>query len=355
MAYTTIDNPALFFNTVLYTGNGSTNTITGVGFQPDWVWIKNRSNTSSHNIFDAVRGVTKAIFTNATDAEATEASRLSAFNSDGFTINGDTSNQTNESGSNFVSWNWKAGGSASSNSNGSITSSVSANTTAGFSIVSYTGTGSAATIGHGLSTSPSMILVKNRSTTYSWIVYHKSLGATKNLYLDLTNASDTSSIQFNDTEPTSSVFSVGTSLATNKSGDNLIAYCFAEKAGYSKFGSYTGNGADQQFIYTGFAPKFLLFKGTSNTSNWILFDDQRLTYNATYGRDRLLFPVDNSAEQDNSSDGGVDMLSNGFCFRGTASMTGTTELNESGASYIYMAFAEAPFVTAGTKAAGTAR
>jgi hypothetical protein len=266
MAYTTIDKSDDYFNTVLYTGTGATQSITGVGFQPDWVWIKNRSRTDYHSLYDVVRGVTNEIYTNGTFVEYSNANALTAFGSDGFTVG--SANDVNFNGSNIVSWNWKANGAGVSNTDGSITSTVSANTTSGFSIVSYTGTGSAATIGHGLSTSPSMILIKNRTTAYSWIVYHKSLGATKNLYLDLTGASDISSIQFNDTEPTSSVFSVGTSLATNKSSDSIIAYCFAEKKGFSKFGSYTGNGsADGTFVYTGFKPAFVMYKNSTDSGD----------------------------------------------------------------------------------------
>jgi hypothetical protein len=279
MAYTTIDKSDDYFNTVLYTGTGATQSITGVGFQPDWVWIKNRSRTDYHSLYDVVRGVTNEIYTNGTFVEYSNANALTAFGSDGFTVG--SANDVNFNGSNIVSWNWLANGAGVSNTDGSITSTVSANTTSGFSIVSYTGTGSAATIGHGLSTSPSMILIKNRTTAYSWIVYHKSLGATKNLYLDLTGASDISSIQFNDTEPTSSVFSVGTSLATNKSSDSIIAYCFAEKKGFSKFGSYTGNGsADGTFVYTGFKPAFILYKNsTASGDSWQMFDNKRLGYN----------------------------------------------------------------------------
>jgi hypothetical protein len=334
MAYTTIDKSDDYFNTVLYTGTGATQSITGVGFQPDWVWIKNRSRTDYHSLYDVVRGVTNEIYTNGTFVEYSNANALTAFGSDGFTVG--SANDVNFNGSNIVSWNWLANGAGVSNTDGSITSTVSANTTSGFSIVSYTGTGSAATIGHGLSTSPSMILIKNRTTAYSWIVYHKSLGATKNLYLDLTGASDISSIQFNDTEPTSSVFSVGTSLATNKSSDSIIAYCFAEKKGFSKFGSYTGNGsADGTFVYTGFKPAFILYKNsTASGDSWQMFDNKRLGYNVA---NRQLQPNSSGAEQTSVN---IDILSNGFKQRQTASGG-----NQSSAVYIYMAFAENPFVT----------
>ena len=341
MAYTTIDLPTDYFNTVLWTGDGtSPKSFTGVGFQADMMWSKIRTDNHQHNIVDTVRGVDQRLLVpNSSNAEDTTCTHghFDSLDSDGFTITGAGGYwNVNTNAENYVGWFWKGGGTASSNTDGSITSSVSANTTAGFSIVSYTGTGSATTIGHGLSTSPSMILVKNRSTAYSWIVYHKSLGATKNLYLDLTNASDTSSIQFNDTEPTSSVFSVGTSLATNKSGDNLIAYCFAEKKGYSKFGSYTGNGStDGTFVYTGFKPAFFITKNSTDSGdNWILWDNKRDTFNLT---DNGLAPNSSEAE---FTDCHIDFVSNGIKIRNS-----TGRHNGTGDTHIYMAFAENPFVT----------
>ena len=343
MAYTTIDNPFKFFNTVLYTGTGSSNALTGVGFQPDWVWIKQRSGTENHNIFDSVRTATKRISSNRTNAEDTQAQQLTAFGADGFTVG--TDDGANKSSSTYAAWNWLAGGSASSNGDGSITSSVSANTTAGFSIVTYTGTGSNATVGHGLGVAPKMIIVKQRDEARNWPVYHKSLGATKWVYLDLIDAVATATPMWNDTEPTSSVFSIGTYTEVNKSSGTYVAYCFAEKAGYSKFGSYSGNGnADGAFIYTGFKPAFVMLKVSSTTNNWNMFDDKRPGINEI---DQRLFPNLNSAEQDGTA--GVDFLSNGFKFRNT-----NDNYNASSATYIYMAFAKAPFVTAGTKAAGTA-
>jgi len=334
MAYTDIDRSSDYFNTVLYTGNATNpKAITGVGFQPDWVWIKDRDNTFNHQVHDVVRGADQGLLPNTTNAEADYNSFVS-FDSDGFSVTG--ANGTNTNSADLVAWNWLGANGTSSNTDGSITSTVSANTTSGFSIVSYTGTGSAATIGHGLSTSPSMILVKNRSTAYSWIVYHKSLGATKNLYLDLTNAADTSSIQFNDTEPTSSVFSVGTSLATNKSGDNLIAYCFAEKKGFSKAFSYTGNGnADGSFVFCEFRPAFILVKNTSTAgTNWQIVDNKRLGYN---GANNRLYTDDAAAESTTQT---MDILSNGFKMRTTNNL-----VNASGSNYIGIAFAENPFVT----------
>jgi hypothetical protein len=338
MAYTDIDKPSDYFNTVLYTGTGSENSKTGIGFQPDWVWIKSRSDAYEHKTYDSIRGATKEFKTNNTNAEGTDAQGLKSFDSDGFTLG--TTLGVNGSSKTYASWNWLASNTTSSNTDGDITSTVSANTTSGFSIVSYTGTGSNATVGHGLGVTPSMMIVKNRTTVTNWHVYHKAIGATKYLHLNLTNAEGTASSVWNDTAPTSSVFSIGTGDGTNKSGDNIIAYCFAEKTGYSKFGSYTGNGnADGTFIYTGFKPAFVLTKSSSNSGasyNWQMWDNKRNTYNAV---DTQLRP--NTSESDNPDVSySMDFVSNGFKFR-TTDATGNT----SGTSYIYMAFAENPFVT----------
>ena len=227
MAYTSIDDPTIYFNTKLYTGTGSELAITGVGFQPDWVWSKNRDQSEGHRLFDSVRGATKFIRSNNSDAEGTAAQTLKSFDSDGVTIGTDA--DMNTSSEKNVLWNWLAGGSASSNSNGTITSSVSASTTAGFSVVSYTGTNNNQTVGHGLGAAPKVIILKNRSTTNNWCVGHGSLGFTKHLALNETDAVGTSSVRFQDTAPTSTVYSVGAAGETNGSGNNIIAYCFAEK------------------------------------------------------------------------------------------------------------------------------
>ena len=352
MAYTTIDNPHKFFNTVLYTGNGTTDhAITGVGFQPDWTWLKKRNNADDHILQDVVRGATKYVISNSTAVEGTYAEGFKSFDSDGFTLG--NANNTNQNTHTFVAWNWKADSSTSSNGNGDITSTVSVNTTAGFSIVSYTGTGSAATVGHGLGAVPKMFIVKNRDSTESWRVYHNALGATKEIYLDLNSAAGTSSSSFNDTEPTSSVFSVGTGNGTNKSGENLIAYCFAEKKGYSKFASYTGQGGaggQYPFIYTGFKPAWILIKDSDSTQGWFMYDNKRDTINPNT---KILIADTSGAEEDSASTGNtfdIDFVSNGFKIR-----TSDGGVNSNGNKYIYMAFAEHPFVTEGTKAAGTAR
>jgi hypothetical protein len=350
MAYSTISKPSLHFNTKLYTGNGSTQSITGVGFQPDWVWLKKRNSTADHGLYDAVRGVTKQLYSNDTAAEATNANSLTAFGTDGFSIG--TSSMINGNSDTFASWNWKAGGSASSNSNGSITSSVSASTDAGFSIVAFTGNGtSGATVGHGLSFAPKVIILKDRDTGInSWVVGHNSLGWTKYLYLNKTDAIGTTSGFWNDTAPTSSVFTLGNNDTVNGSGGLNIAYCFAEKKGYSKFGSYTGNGnADGTFIYTGFKPAFILSKKTNASgTQWTIWDNKRSSSGGGNAIDKILHP--NVANAVNTADD-TDFLSNGFKLRATAS-----GMNNNGDSYIYMAFAEEPLVAnVGASIPATAR
>ena len=335
MAYTTINKSTDYFNTKLYTGTGAdNNSITGIGFQPDWVWIKSRSGTHSagvHELYDAVRGTGKMISSNSSNNEATGTNRLKSFDSDGFTM-GDH-NQINGGSTNYVSWNWKAGtGAGSSNTDGSInTTSTSVNSAAGFSISTYTGYGGASTVGHGLGAVPKMIIVKKRSgSSYdeSWYVYHEALGNTHTLGLNSTGASSDVNV-WNDTTPTSSVFSVGND-STNRSGNLFVAYCFAEKTGYSKFGSYTGNGnADGTFVYTGFKPAFLLIKRTDTTKNWFLHDNKRLGYNP---KNEYLHPNLNAAETTSTE---VDILSNGFKFNSSGSGH-----NGSGGTYVYMAIGQ---------------
>ena len=354
MAYTTFQ-PKDYFNTKLYTGDGNaTNAITGVGFQPDWVWIKNRGTTARHVLFDAVRGSQKALFSHLTDAEQStnQYGTLNSFDSDGFTVaDGSSSGErTNNSSENYVSWNWKASGtSGSSNSDGSISSTVSANDTAGFSIVKYTGneTGTR-TIGHGLGAVPKAMIIKQiTDDSLNWVVYPHSIGATNQLLLNNENVESTSSAYFADTTPTSSVFSLGGNHNVNQNSKDFIAYCFAEKSGYSKFGLYEGNGsADGSFVYTGFKPAWILIKGKGTTEYWHMYDNKRVGYNAAGGNRRLI-PGLNNAETTTID---IDILSNGFKQRATFG-----NQNASGGSYIYMAFAEEPFATSGTKAAGTAR
>ena len=331
MAYTTIDDPSAYFQTTLYTGNGSTNAITNSGnsdLQPDWVWIKKRSATENHALYDSVRGTTKTLYSNLTDAEYTESTSLTAFDSNGFTLGSD--GIVNANTGTYVSWNWKE------------------SATAGFDIVSYTGDGSSGlTVSHSLSAVPSVMIIKNRSGSYSWAVYHHkntSAPETETLFLDTTDATSDRVNEFNDTAPTSSIFTVGDGNSVNNSSENFIAYLFAEKQGYSKFGSYTGNGStDGTFIYTGFKPAFVIFKKTSATANWSVRDNKRDSFNAG---DTNLFANLVDAE---SSSNDVDFLSNGIKLRNAGS-----NWNSSSATYIYMAFAENPFVTS-TGVPATAR
>ena len=338
MAYSTISKPSLYFNTKLYTGNGSTgHAITGVGFQPDLVWLKNRSVDDGHIWTDAVRGAPKSIASHSTTAEANNSENTQSLNSDGFTVG--NNNGVNRNNSNFASWNWKANGAASNNNNndGQQYSTVSVNTTAGFSIVSYTGTGSNTNYGHGLGVAPKMIIIKNRSISENWATYHASLGNANNVLLNGTNASVSTS-DYNSTSPTSSVFSLGSGSGTNGNGNNMIAYCFAEKKGYSKIGSYTGNGnADGTFVYTGFKPAWIIIKESSHAGNaWHIRDIKRSPINVV---DDSLYANANNTETTNNSALNTDFLSNGFKLRNT-----DTNDNASGRTYIYMAFAEEPLV-----------
>jgi hypothetical protein len=334
-----INKPSEYFNTKLYTGDNTATSYTGVGFQPDFIWIKDRSQTADHTLIDSVRGVKKVILSNSTAAEGTDGATqgLNSFDSDGFTL-GTNSNagSTNNTGDNYVAWNWLGGGTGVSNTDGSIASTVSANTTSGFSIVSYTGTAPTnATVGHGLGVAPKMIIFKNRNTVTDWDIYIEPVGAGKRLYLNTTSAEVVATNYMNDTAPTSTLFSVGDADNTNKSGSPQIAYCFAEKKGFSKFGSYTGNGnADGPFIYTGFKPAFVMFKVYSgNTGGWDMYDNKRVTVNPNNA-----FLQANASGAESTSDA-VDFLSNGFKIRSTSG-----NQNGSGNSHIYMAFAEQPLV-----------
>ena len=330
MAYSTINKSTDNFNTVLYTGNGSLpRAITGVGHQPDFVWLKDRDTAYNHQLYDIVRGTSAGVlYSNSTSAEDS-AYQLSSFNSDGFTL-GSNLGAVNENNKKIVSWNWKANGAGSANTDGSINSTVSVNTTAGFSIVKYTGTGSSATVGHGLGVAPKLIILKTYSATKNWIVGHDSLGWGKNLYLHATDGENSSSTIWANTSPTNSVFSVSTNNDTNQSGVNIIAYCFAEKTGYNKFGKYTGNGnANGTFVYTGFKPAFVMVKRTNSSGDWQLVDNKRLGYNVD---NNAIFP--NLSNTEDTGDV-VDILSNGFKVR---SSTGTW--NASSGTYIYMAFGQ---------------
>ena len=339
MAYSVIKKPSDYFDGKTYLGSASAVTVTGLNFQPDLVWVKDRDNGNNHCLVDAVRGTGKYISSDLTSAETNNATNsISAFNSDGFTTG--TANPANEAASTtkgFMSWNWLASNTTASNTDGSITSTVSANTTSGFSIVSYTGTGSVSTIGHGLGSTPACIIIKNRTDITGWTVYHKILTGTSSLGLDTTNTTNTGIGVFNNTDPTSSVFTVGTANGTNGSGDSMIAYCFAEKQGFSKFGSWTG--ADGAFIYTGFKPAFILGKNATNSAgyDWWTFDNKRDSFND--GANNLLLRPNAADAEQTITFAPIDFLSNGFKIYGT-----DNTVNGSGETMIYMAFAEEPLV-----------
>ncbi len=308
------------FNTVLYSGNNSTNPITGVGFQPDLIWIKNRDNANNHFLTDSIRGAGKYLIPDTTGAEDTTA-RFNSIDSDGFTVSTDTA-LLNNSSYDYVAWNWKGAELPAINSNGSITSVVSANPAAGFSIVSYTGNGANATIGHGLSDAPDMIIVKRRNASGSWNVYHSALGNNSTLILQLTIAELIGAGTWGTTNPTSSVFTIGTGINDT---NNYIAYCFAEVAGFSKFGSYVGNGSNQ-YINLGFEPAFIMVKRTDNTGTWGMFDNKR---GLSAPQPRLL--ANDSAAENTGTTYWASTDSTGFTVQGS-SIYGT-------GNFIYMAFA----------------
>ena len=356
MPFTTIDDPSAYFQTALYTGNGNSSqaqTNTGNSdLQPDWVWIKKRAGGTarSHQLYDSTRGVTKLLHSDANNAEETQSAGLTAFGSDGFTVGDNDGIGANTA--TYVAWQWKAnGGTTSSNSDGSITSTVQANTTAGFSIVSYSGNGvNGATVGHGLGVQPEIIFVKRRNLNASsqgsnWPLRSTLLTAQQVMYLDLNAAAGNSTTLFNNTYPNTTTFTIGDNEATNAYQTNhgftgtYIAYCFASIQGYSKFGSYTGNGnANAPFIYTGFKPSFLIIKNTSDGDDqWLMWDNKRSVSNPV---DDYLEPSTNASESANSNWAIIDFVSNGFKLRSS-----DISYNQSGYKYIYMAFAEHPFVS----------
>ena len=359
----TTANAGDYFQTVLYTGNNTDgHAITGVGFQPDWVWIKDRDTTASHAAFDAVRGVSGGngfLIPNNTDTEGQggATNTLVSLDSDGFTLDDDTEDQRVNFAGGYVAWCWKANGSGSSNTDGSITSTVSANTTSGFSIVSYSGNAtSGATVGHGLGADVKMIILKDRGVVENWAVFHEAMGPTKVVYLNTADGAFTVSNRWNDTSPTSSVFTLGNETQVNGSGRNYIAYCFAEVDGFSKFGGYEGNGSsDGPFVYLGFKPRFLMVRRYDSGDGWAMLDTARGSGNfgsaagstgidPTAGNEmnNKINANDAFGEEDNA--GGsrkCSFLSNGFKVKNT-----NTAMNTSGGDYLYMAFAESPFQTA---------
>lgn len=342
----TISNGANYMAASLYTGTGASQTVSNavnsISFQPDMVWIKARSFGYDHKLTDSVRGATKAWISNSTSAETTDSTGLTAFGLSSFTVGANTT--YNNSGTTYVGWNWKGGGTAVTNTSGTVNSSVSANTTAGFSVVTYTGSASAVTVGHGLGVAPSMVIVKAlgtpNGTARGSLVYHIIIGATKTLYLNDTLGAATTSGPWNDTAPTSTVFSVGTEPSTNWASNNYVAYCFAPITGYSAFTTYTGNGSgDGPFVYCGFRPRWLLIKRYDSSGDpWWVIDSSRSPYNQTI----LALRPNGSNVEDSGGNANFDFLSNGFKARTSGGGNG----NESGATYIVAAFAENPFTIA---------
>ena len=363
MAYTTIDDPTQYFNTVLFTGDivdgdgtGHDQAVTGVGFQPDWVWHKCRSHANQHMIVDSARGTggspTQMLTISSQDANAEVNSNtngiIESLDSDGFTVTSgnDSSSKSNNAGANgrtYVDWCWKAetafSNDASATGVGTLDSAGRINTTAGLAIITTTGTGSAATIAHGLGAAPAMIMSKRRDSGNSnWRIFNKNLSSNSHiLFLDTDSAEQSgNSATWNNTAPTSTVFSVGSSGDVNASSGTFVHYCFAEVKGYSKIGKYTGNGnADGVFVYTGFRPAWLMVKISSGQNEWTMRDNKRDVDNST---NHTIYPNLGNAEAGGSGEG-IDFLSNGFKLRLSAG-----SLNGSSSTYIYMAFAENPFV-----------
>jgi hypothetical protein len=344
MAYTTINDPSAHFQTMIFTGDGNDNrALTNDGnsdLQPDWIWFKNRVTTNSHNVLDSTRGVGKTLEgTNSNSAEGDTSTRLTSFDSDGFTVKTDPSVNGNTNG--IVAWQWKAnGGTRTTNaeSGNNPAGGYQVNTTAGFSIVDYVGTGAAGTMAHGLGVVPNVIIVKNRDVADAWAVYHSAdtaAPATDYLVLNTNAATVDDAAWWNDTAPTSSVFTVNTNHSVNADAENYIAYCFTEKQGYSKFGSYVGNAnADGAFVYTGFKPAFVMLKGFNHAGQWVMQDTTRRNYQ---GDTKYVYANLANAEGTNSALA-MDFLSNGFKLRSADDAVNSGD-------YIYMAFAEQPFVT----------
>ena len=328
MAYTTVPKSTAYFEPEIYTGSGSSKTISTLNFQSDFTWIKNRATTDMHSLFDAVRGATKRISTNIITPQATEAQDLTAFNTNGFTVG--TSGAVNTNNVNYASWNWKANGQGSSNTDGTINSTyTSASVTSGFSIVTYTGNGTGgATVGHGLGVAPKVVWVKSLGASGDWRVYNFALGSNASLILNGNGPAN--SDVWNNTDPSSTVFSISNNSDVNSSGGTYIAYCFAEKQGFSKVGKYTGNGnADGPFVYTGFKPTCVIYKLSSGTDNWRIIDNKRLGYNPN---NAFLFPNIVQAESNLTR---FELLSNGFKL--TTTDNGDNGNNQ---TYIYMAFGQ---------------
>ena len=344
MAYTTIDDPSAHFQAVAYTGGGNSSSVTFGGnsdLQPDFLWIKRRDSADNSKVFDTSRGVgsgNEPYLTTVSDEQEQSYNYLASMDSDGFTHN-TTDSSTGASGNTYVAWGWKAnGGTRTTNteSGNNPGGGYQANTTSGFSIVDYTGTGAEGTMAHGLGAKPDFIIIKTRATG-NWNVYHKSITADKYLLLSTTAAETDTTSRFNDTEPTSTVFTINTSADVNGDGTTYIAYAFRSIQGYSKFGTYTGNGnADGAFIYTGFKPAWVMTKQTNGTNNWHIHDNKRNLFNPV--NTQLKADANNADDTPSGGENSRDFLSNGFKFR-------HADHNNQAHTYIYMAFAEQPFVS----------
>jgi hypothetical protein len=328
MAYSTINKSTSFFNTVLYTGNGGTQSITGVGFQPDFVWLKERNGAVYHQLADAVRGNTKYLNSNTNSAEATETTQITSFDSDGFSLGNKTN--TNNNSDTYVSFNWKAGGAGSANTDGSINSTVSVNTTSGFSIVTYTGNGSSgATIGHGLGEAPEVVLVKKRSNSDAWSMLHPNVQASKYMRLD-TNAGEVNDNVFNNTRAGNDVFTVDSDGQVNGNGQTFVAYCFKKRRGFFTTGEFTANGqADGPFLFCGFKPAFVIIKRKTSTNDWFMFDNKTSPNNTTNAY--LRANTDGAA----GSYDWIDLVSNGIKIRNTSDGA-----NSNGNTYLFFAWGQ---------------
>ena len=345
MAYTTIDDGSLYFQSKIWSGNGSAGTsITNDGnsdLQPDFFWAKVRNHTYNHIVLDSTRGTSKRIIPNATDAEDTFAGFMNSFDADGFTLNTDVN--TNESGKTYVAWQWKANGGTTTSfsaSGAQLAGTRQSNTTAGFSIITYTGDGNNnATIPHGLSSAVKFVMIKDRGNITNWYVGHDGTFTTGEIFLNSNSGVSAAFGPFNKTAPTSTNIVLGTDGNVNGSGDSMICYAFSEVQGYSKFGTYTGNGSssDGPFVYTGFKPAFLITKKSSASDHWKIYDNQRDPFND--GSLTGMKANSNDSEAD-SGTRGIDLLSNGFKIR-----EGDGDTNGVGQDFIYMAFAEHPFVS----------
>ena len=342
MAYTTINKSTDYFNTVTYTGSAGGQTISGVGHQPDFIWVKQRTDAGyDHSLHNSVSGLLKQLISNSNSAEITNTDTVTSNNADGFVLGADSAgpsaNSNNQDGKNYVAWNWKAGTTGSGTTGQNKTYNYSVNTTAGFSIMTYEGSGvTNHKIPHHLGAKPTVKFVKSTGHSENWTCYWDAFqDSSKYIQLNTTTAKQNDSGKWGGYD-TSSLMNLGSDDDTNKAGSgvNFVAYCFAEKQGYSKFGSYTGNGnADGTFVYTGFKPAFVMMKRTNSTGSWHIHDSKRPSYNDT----QLTLKADSTAAEDTGYN--LDLLSNGFKLRNVGASQ-----NDSGGNYIYMAFAEAPLV-----------